>query len=205
MSHRQLLCAEEVKQAIFVDYEGNIDKPPTLLGWRVDGKTHAAIVEPAFSVCSNRYRAKNVDLADHSVLASRLIALAEQESRKIVSWSEHDFKVMSKELSESQRGSFCTVYRNAIRTARSWHYSTMGHSVKEASLACFSELLGFSVPVRYGSGVVGQGLRLIRQQIEEGRTYAELTPRGRASWVAIVKHNRLDLAAMEHILLSIAA
>lgn len=202
--HRQPLCEKDVKQAIFLDYEGNIDKPPTLLGWRVDGKTHAAIVEPAFSACSNRYRAKNVTLVHHAVLALRLIAQAEDEGRKIVSWSEHDLEVMSKVLDESQQDRLRVVYRNAICTARPWYRRTTGRSIKDASLANFSELLGFDVPARYGLGVVGQGLRLIRGQIREGRTYAELTPRARASWVAVVKHNRLDLEAMEHVLLSIS-
>jgi hypothetical protein len=202
---RQRLSAQDVQEAIFIDYEGNIDKPPTLLGWRLLGQTHAAIVEADFAVCSNRFRAKDVVFQDHATLALSLIEQAEREGRKIVSWSEHDFKVMAAVLSEADQARLQTVYRNAIRTARPWHYLTQCQGAKDASLAYFSELLGFEIPVRYGLGLVGQGLRLIRQQLGEGRGYAELTQKARASWVAVVKHNRLDLTAMEFVLRSISA
>lgn len=39
------LTAEEVKKAIYIDYEGNIKLPPTLLGWYVDGEYKASILE----------------------------------------------------------------------------------------------------------------------------------------------------------------
>ena len=200
MSHHHRLNAEDVQQAIFIDYEGNIDKPPTLLGWRLMGETHASIIEAAFTVCANRYGAKSVEFQDHATLALHLIELAEQEGRKLVSWSEHDFRVMAAVLSESDQVRLRTVYVNAIRTSRPWHYLTQGKAAKDASLAYFSQLLGFAIPTRYGLGLVGQGLRLIRLQINEGRTYAALTKSARASWVSIVKHNRFDLAAIEFVL-----
>lgn len=42
------LTAEEVEKAIYIDYEGNIKLPPTLLGWYVDGTYMASILEPLF-------------------------------------------------------------------------------------------------------------------------------------------------------------
>jgi hypothetical protein len=48
------LTAEEVKKAIYIDYEGNIKLPPTLLGWYVDGEYKASILEPLFETCENR-------------------------------------------------------------------------------------------------------------------------------------------------------
>lgn len=84
MSHHRRLNADDVRQAIFIDYEGNIDKPPTLLGWRLMGEAHALIIEATFTVCANRYGAKGVEFQDHATLALHLIELAEQEGRKLV-------------------------------------------------------------------------------------------------------------------------
>ena len=40
------LTAKEAKNAIYIDYEGNMKLPPTLLGWYVDGEYLASILEP---------------------------------------------------------------------------------------------------------------------------------------------------------------
>lgn len=53
------VTAEEVKKAIYIDYEGNIKLPPTLLGWYVDGEYMASILEPLFETCENRYKASS--------------------------------------------------------------------------------------------------------------------------------------------------
>lgn len=197
---RRKLDQQEVGRAIYFDYEGNTKRAPTLLGWRIDGQNSAAIIEPAFSTCAERFRAKDVALQDHAWLARRLIELADKEDRLLVSWSEHDLKQMSSVLDPSWQDRLIGRYRNAIPTARAWHYKTLGVSCREATLDYFSGLAGFQVPEKFGQGIVGEGLRLIREQIENGRSYADLTPRAGASWVAIVKHNRYDLEAMEFVL-----
>lgn len=43
-----ILTRDEIKLAIFVDYEGSMNKPPTLLGYMIDNEVKAAIVEPCF-------------------------------------------------------------------------------------------------------------------------------------------------------------
>ena len=202
MSSKFKITADEIARAILIDYEGNIDKAPTLLGWRVNGQTHGAIVEKDFSTCSDRYRAKNIHYQSHSLLASELIELACDEDRVIVSWSEHDLRVITEVLSKKDQERLTLRYRNAIKTARSWHHRTMETRAPAGDLAYFSKLLGFPIPTKYGTGKVGQGLRLIRNQLHEGREYPELTPKARSSWVAIVKHNDLDLRSMEFVLRS---
>lgn len=194
------LTLTDVKRAIFVDYEGNVDRAPTLLGWRCDGVNHAAIVDPAFATCAERYRAKQVQVLDHARLAQRLVRQAEAENRLIISWSEHDRRILHEMLSTEDQSLLLARYRNAIKPARSWFWRTLGVTAPDGSLSFFCGITGFDVPERFGGGIVGQGLRLIRSQLEQGRAYADLTPKARASWVAIVRHNRLDLEGMERVL-----
>lgn len=202
MASKPKITAEELARAIFIDYEGNIDRDPTLLGWRVDGQTHAAILEKEFATCSDRYRAKDIHLNTHKQLAGELLSQASDEDRVIVSWSEHDLRVINQALSAKDQERFSSRYRNAITTARSWHYKTMDKRAPIGDLSYFCQLLGFPIPKKYGTGKVGHGLRLIRNQLHEGREYPDLTPKARASWVAIVKHNDLDLRSMEFVLQS---
>ena len=194
------LTAQEAMNAIYIDYEGNIKLPPTLLGWYVDGDYMASIIEPVFETCENRYKAKGIFLEDHSDLALRLIQQAEDEGRLIVSWSEHDFLQMSKVLKPKDHERLKAIYRNAIRTARPWYRKKYGPLPQEASLDFFEDLLGFYVPERFGVGLVGNSLRLIRSQIVDGRGYADLTNAARAGWTTVVRHNKLDLEGMAFVL-----
>ena len=200
MASKPKIRVDEISRAIFIDYEGNIDRDPTLLGWRLDGQSHAAILEEVFATCSDRYRAKDIHLKSHKQLARDLLSQAYDEDRVLVSWSEHDLRVINQILSTKDQERFASRYRNAITTARSWHYKAMEKRAPVGDLSYFCQLLGFPVPKKYGTGKVGHGLRLIRNQLNEGREYPELTPKARASWVAVVKHNELDLRSMEFVL-----
>ena len=197
---KQKLTAEELKRAIYVDYEGNIKLPPTLLGWYFDGKYKAAILEPLFETCENRYKAKGIYVEDHAQLVLELIQKAEDEGRLIVSWSEHDFVLMSKVISATDLERLKVVYRNAIRTARPWYRNKYGPLPEKASLDFFEDFLGFQVPERFGLGLVGNALRLIREQIKEGRGYADLTDTAKNGWTTVVRHNKLDLEGMAYVL-----
>lgn len=199
------LNRDQIRTAIFIDYEGNKDKPPTLLGWRVDSENFSVIVEPAFETCANRFRAKNTGFRASMDIATELVAKACAERRVIVSWSEHDLHLLRKAAPNINTKHLVTVYRNALKTAKPWHGRTFGHAPQIASLAYFSSLFGLTTPDAFGAGIVGNGLTHLRKQLSEGRTYAELTPLARSEWVAIVKHNRYDLMNMEEVLWGVLA
>ena len=194
------LLAEEIERAIYIDYEGNMDRPPTLLGWYVDGTYHASIIEPLFATCSNRYRTKGIYVTDHEKLALRLLEQAEEEKRLIVSWSEHDYLHMCKILNSIDEARLQLVYRNAIKTAKPWYRNKFGSLTEKAKLQFFEDLLGFYVPERFGLGLVGESLRLIREQIEKGRTYIDLTKAAKNGWISVVRHNKFDLQGMAFVL-----
>ncbi len=194
------ITSAEAKSAIYLDYEGNKDKEPTLLGWFVLGKYKAAIIEPLFATCADRYRAKGIYPEDHATLVLSLITQAEDEKRLIVSWSEHDFNQMALVLKPDDIHRLLLVYRNAIRTARPWHQIKFSKLPGSATLDYFESLTGYVVPERFGVGLVGNALRLIRSQLKEGRDYSGLSDKARGDWVKIVKHNRHDLIGMAHVL-----
>jgi len=197
---RVKITAAQAKSAIYLDYEGNMDQAPTLLGWAVSGTYKAAIVEPLFATCANRYRAKGIYAEDHANLVLRLITQAEDEKRLIVSWSEHDFNQMAMVLKPDDIQRLLLVYRNAIRTARPWHQIKYGKLPGSATLDYFESLTEYVVPEKFGLGLVGEALRLIRNQLKEGRDYSGLSDKARVAWVKIVKHNRHDLIGMAHVL-----
>jgi hypothetical protein len=48
---QSILTRDDIKRAIFVDYEGSKNKPPTLIGYMIDGEIQAAICQ-VLSVCT---------------------------------------------------------------------------------------------------------------------------------------------------------
>lgn len=202
---RRILSRVDIERALFVDYEGNTARPPTLLGWRIKGRNFGAIVEPSFDVCAGRYRVRSVSAVDHASKVAELIRLAQEDDCLIVSWSEHDLKHMRNVTGEDLRGVLEARYRNALRTVRAWHGRRHGIAIPDASLSEVAHLLGIHVPQRYGVGLVGDALRLIREQLNQGRSWPELTPAARSGWVTVVKHNRYDLQAMQEVLQVITA
>ena len=202
---RHILSRVDIERALFVDYEGNTARAPTLLGWRIKGRNFGAIVEPSFDVCAGRYRVRSVSAVDHSSKVAELIRLAQEDDCLIVSWSEHDLKHMREVAGEDLRGVLEARYRNALRTVRAWHGRRHGIAIPDASLNEVAHLLGIHVPQRYGVGLVGDALRLIREQLNQGRSWPELTPAARSGWVTVVKHNRYDLQSMQEVLQVITA
>ena len=208
-THRKRrLTRQELDRAILVDYEGNkpapragAHPPPTLLGYLVDDSVAAGIIEPLFaSNCAAKYRAKHAVPEDHHSLVTRLLQQAEREDRVIVSWSEHDLAHMVRAVPELQPR-LQTVYRNAIKTVRPY-LKEQGIQLKrgDARLYRVCEILKISVAEKYGEGLVGEGLSLVRRQLEQGKSYGELTPAAHRAWQGIVKHNRQDLLTMKAVL-----
>ncbi|MBK8648936.1 MAG: hypothetical protein IPN16_20840 [Gemmatimonadetes bacterium] len=110
----------EARRALYVDYEGSKDRPPTLLGYLVNRTLAAGIVEPLFAPCHKKHRAEHAALADHRQLVECLIDRAEREDRLVVSWSRHDLRLMEGILQgdELRLGILGRRYRDARLTAR---------------------------------------------------------------------------------------
>jgi hypothetical protein len=192
-------------RAIWFDYEGSHRSPPTLLGWRVEGAYHARIVEPAFETCASRYRAKAPTWSTHREAAHALVRLAAEEDRLLVSWSEHDFKILAGELDLPTLEAFRRRYVNALMLVRPWHWRNFGATAPAgASLHYISGLVGVVIPIQFGQRVVADNLRHLREMLQAGASYGELGEE-RCRWVTVVKHNQWDLKAMSEVMRHVVA
>lgn len=205
---KPVLEGGELARAILVDYEGNkpapgadTHTPPTLLGYMIDSEVAAGIVESLFAEsCAAKYRARHAVAEVHRDLVTRLLARAEHENRVIVSWSEHDLKHMTRAAPE-MAARLLAVYRNAIKPAKRY-LCKQGIPLRkgQARLYRVCEILQIPVVGKYGEGLVGQGLGMIRKQLESQRGYGDLTPAARHAWQNIIKHNQQDLVTMKAVL-----
>lgn len=200
---KAIITPLEATRAIYLDYECSKDRPPTLLGYRVEGELRAGIVERSFDTCAERRGARHATTADHTPLVAELVKRAVEEDRVIISWSEHDFRQMIAALENdpgAPRG-LKEQYRNAIHTAKKWRRRFRKRArVESNDLDTYRRLVRIHVPTRFGQDIAGKALRLLRHQLHQGRVWSDLTPGARQAWRNLVRHNAFDLDAMAGII-----
>ena len=89
--HPKSLTRDEARRAIWLDFEGGINKLPSLAGVLVEGRYSAIILHPDFgSLAKNR---KLVQQTFENFVGDTL-STASQEERVIAAWSEHELNQM---------------------------------------------------------------------------------------------------------------
>lgn len=206
----KMLTPEQAARAIYFDFEGCKDEAPSLLGWsyaRDDGSEHfrQRIVEPALwgarhtvPHTAGRSRCGKATLAG-AVL--RLVTLAEEQERLIVSWALHDLRMIESRVDDPALVRRAQArHMNALPTARQWLQRSHPEVALSRTwsgkhrLARYRDLMGISVPEKYDQDVAARGIRAIRDAIACHGSYSRIPvdDRARRAWKAVLGHNRLD-------------
>jgi hypothetical protein len=207
----RILTPERAAQAVYFDFEGCVGEAPSLLGWSVAGDDdlehfEQRILEPGLCTAARTVphtggtvRCSGSTLHD-GVLA--LVALAEHEDRPIVSWAHHDMTMIERYVDDSELvARAAPIYMNALPTVRQWLKRTHPDMRLERTwggrhtLSRYCEIMGISVPTKYGRDVASKGIRTMRGAIERYGSYSAIPPeagRAREAWKALLGHNRLD-------------
>lgn len=203
------MTAHEARRAIYFDFEGCVGEAPSILGWsylREDGTEHFRqwVVErelwPASRVTvphtggAQKLTRRTLDAA-----VRRIVELAEEGDRLLVSWATHDRKIVEQYVTDSDLVERLTArYRNALKTARPW--VKVAHPEIELvkgwggahKLAVYARIMGIPIPAKYGPGIAASGIRAMRKALAEYGSYAKTPPEARKAWKALLGHNRLD-------------
>ena len=199
-----VITPAESESAIYIDYEASAGRSPTLLGVSVAGEIRVWVVEPGFHPCCGRAGTCRTAPADHTRCTVELVDRAEAENRLIVSWSAHDLRLMEPALAgdPTRTAILHSRFRDARFSGRRWMARQSERRqalVREQGhkLDVYRELFGIHQPERFGSGVAGDAMRMLRRQLAEGRRFGELTAKARESWHVLVRHNEFDLTTLE--------
>ena len=193
------LTATEALRALYIDFEGNRDQPPVLLGVHRRGRgpqpyVQQDVVDEAFAGLVPRY------LPLHDAVAN-VVARAERGDRRIVSWSEYDLKVV-RTLGDIDPGlvtRFEARYANARAFAAHWRNKLHdGAKPETGRLVDYLSLIGYPLPDEAEAGHVGDTIRALRPRLERGQP---LTTAQQLRWDHLVEHNRFDCAGMRAICL----
>jgi hypothetical protein len=191
------LTAEEALRALYIDFEGNKDQPPILLGVHRRGRgsrpyVQQDVVDKAFAGLVPRY----LPLRD---AIANVVARAEHGNRRIVSWSEHDLNVVRTLRAEDPRlvAKFEARHGNARAFAEYWRNKLHGGDKPDKGrLADYLALIDYAVPDDARPGLVGATITAVRPTLERGKP---LSASQQARWNRLVEHNRFDCAGMRAI------
>lgn len=193
------LSAAEALRALYIDFEGEKDAPPVILGVHRRGRgavpfVYVDVIDETFASLAASSRSL------HDAVAT-VVRRAEHGDRRIVSWTEHDLKVVRTLQDEDPDivARFEDRYANARLVARRWRNKCHGgDNPNSGRLVDYLALIGYLVPDDAAAGHVGETIRVLRRRLEQG---FPLTANQRARWERLVEHNRHDCAGMRRVCL----
>jgi hypothetical protein len=194
------LTESEALRALYIDFEGEKGKPPVLLGVfrRGRGKRphvqHHVLDEALGPIGDGTATTLHGAIDD-------VVRRAEKRDRRIVSWTEHDLRVVQSLRDEDPElvAQFEARYANAHRIAERWRNRLHGGDTPTVGrLADYEALIDYDVPTEAIGGDIGETIRAVRKRVERG---LDPTDGQRERWRRLIEHNRHDCIGMRTICL----
>jgi len=192
---------------IYIDFEGNKDKPPTLLGVlerTKDGEIFRQIIlEDVFEILapSERHPQLRVDS-----LANVLSHVDNHYGPDvpIYAWSSHEQATIDDILVDTEVSSQClNRIIDAKKLAKRWARAEFpDHKFEKTefrgrhTLDQYLDLIGYTVPTVQGAGKTGTRLTSLRETLMKGQQF-ESWPRSKKTyWTNLLAHNLHDCYGM---------
>lgn len=182
--HRSLSDSEAAK-AIYVDFEGFKDKPPSLVGILVDGDLRQIVLEPELFPAAV---AKECETGSIEAVARELRARCQAEGRVLVAYSEHELRLFKQYADVS----FDDVYRNALVIARRWWNVCHPGEVRPRTLKTYLKVIGHEMPASLGVGKATSRLKSVIGSLARRGKYRALTKGIKTKWWNLLNYNERD-------------
>ncbi len=197
------LKADEAREAMYLDFEGRIERPPVLLGVVAgeERRLRQVVLEPTFAPAAGRW---NLELMPMTRIVEEIVHRAEHEDRLLVGWSHHEERVVRALCPGELTERFSARYVSAIETARRWRrrtYPQAGRLPDGNRLAAYLKLIGYPVAPAHGAGRTGDTLRILGEAFDQGRAWEDLPGRRKARWANLLRHNGADILGLRELCL----
>ena len=208
-SYPRSLTRDEARRAIWLDFEGGINKVPSLAGVLVEGRYSAIILHPDFGSLAKTRKLVHKSFGD---FVGDTLSTASQEERVIAAWSEHELNQMK----EFDDGILKKRYRNAnklvlnffkpkptfkklkkkVKKADGWHKNKVG----------LKDLLGleyikYSYPDNLKSFSPSETIsRMEGQLAQHGGNYRKVATGAKTAFTELIRYNKHDCRGMKHLI-----
>lgn len=179
------MSESEAARAIYVDFEGFKDKPPSLVGILVDGKLNQVIFEPKLFPAAV---AKECKMGFIEEVARELRAKCEAEGRVLISYSEHELRQFKQYANES----FDDIYRNALVIAKRWWNVLHPGEVRPRTLKAYLKAIGHEMPASLGVGKATARLKSVIGSLDRRGKYKAVPKGVKKKWWNLLDYNERD-------------
>jgi len=205
------------ERAIFIDFEGRVKDPPSLLGHACDGVWSVYVIEPELWSAARHGHAKGKVVAESLQVALReLRDRAERESRLIAAWSMREIDAI-----KATQGLTSDEYRwwefhlldakkyakpmarnlNLVIQSRE---SSRSKKQNKNPLASYMDALNYKVPSLHGPNNAAQRILYVRNQILAKGSFEAITPTAKGKWARGLSHNYHDCIGLYVVMTSLS-
>lgn len=185
---------EEVERAIYIDFEGFMEKVPSFIGEQVEDEFRQVVFDDALRLAAE---AKELNVVPFQEYMQALIQRAQTEARLIAAYSEHEQNVIKEyaDLDISAR------YLDARKLAKHWKKRCHIDEKVGMGLKDFLVFIGYERPSCLGEQKSTKRLDAVASMLATKGSYDELTTTVKGQWTKVLQHNRIDVQGMRALVL----
>ncbi len=188
----------EAERAIYIDFEGFVGHPPSLLGVLIGDALEQIVLDPRLRGAAE---AKNLRITTLQESITDLLATSRYEDRLIVAYTQHEKIVIQEHAGIDLTG----PYRDARMIALYWKnvcYSKK--AMKGRGLKDFLELIDYPRSAHLGKRESTNRIRAVADMLARKGKYQELSSGVKAKWTKLLHHNEIDCRGMRALVLRAA-
>ena len=208
---------EDWREAIYIDFEGRVKDPPTLLGMCCRDNWNVQVLEPLLWQADEYGHPKGDVFSATPLNAYEVIRDgAVGEGRLVVAWSSRELDAIlknpgitsreaswwSKNLIDGKKHAKKMARKLAIKIEP--RKSSMGKGENKNSLASFMKATGYKVPAIHGPGNTSQRILYVRNQVLRKGNFDEISSSAKTKWTNVLSHNYHDCVGLRHVMVSLS-
>jgi hypothetical protein len=190
-----LISPSEIERALYLDFEGFVESPPSLAGIRCENDFHQVVFDDALEPAA---AAKGLHLALVDNFLRELLHRCRREDRRLVAFSQHEKNVATLWADVD----LASVYCDGRKVAKRWvNRAGRGAELKEWGLKDLLRFISFERPTYLGAQQATQRLGYVRAMLIKRGRYERLTPTAKGKWTKLLAHNKIDCDGLRALML----
>lgn len=206
MTRTRQITGAQAERGIYLDFEGNIDEPPAVVGIRIDDRIEHVILDPSLAPYVGLTNAKyTVHVASLETMLSSIRERSEHENRLVFGFTMHEAMIVDTYCTDEVLAQWFTEnYVNAKKSIDRWIRSRVraGEIPEPPDRSLLSAMATVDISYKPGAGVgvVGPTLKRLRSQLQKKGDVTLVSRGTKIHWWKVLSHNSTDLDATQTLL-----
>ena len=181
---------------IIIDFEGMVDEEPELVGVWNRGSFETVFLSSLYSPCTSRYSNSRVESFQSFC---RWIDNKISEGHKIIAYSTLEGSILLPHVTNKDISYW---YRDAHKYFKRLDWGALGvRRPRPLALSSILEVFGIAER-RYGKKVISQYIQYAKRQLNEGRSFEDLSTSAKRKLTSAVNYNEDDVCCLKDAIIA---